>query len=66
MGTLHEFLCRSKGRSERFAAMLPPFLTLLECEWRQRKPYMTTEEQGLFRQAHRSLAGLRELGEADQ
>jgi hypothetical protein len=66
MDTLHEFQYRNKHpRSERFATLLPHFLILLEGEWRQRQPIMTIDEQTLFRQAHRSLAGLFSM-EADQ
>jgi hypothetical protein len=64
MDTLHEFQYPNKHPgSERFAALLPHFLILLEGEWRQRQPIMTIDEQTLFRQAHCSLAGLME---ADQ
>jgi len=52
--------------SERFTTLLPPFLTLLEAEWRQRNLFMTTEAQALFRHAHHSLAGLLELEEAER
>jgi hypothetical protein len=66
MESLHELQFSSKyPSSERFATVLPHFLTLLEGEWRLRHLIMNTQEQELFRQAHHSLAGLFEM-EADQ
>ena len=47
--------------SERFATVLPCFLTLLETEWHQSRRLMNAEEQGLVRQAHSALGRLAEL-----
>jgi len=67
MGRLrqNEFQCKC-AFSERFATILPQFLILLEREWRQWSPFMKTEEQAFFRQAHRSLAGLLDMEEAER
>ena len=67
MENLHECHSRSKCPfSERFATVLSHFLTVLEGEWRQRNPFMTSEEQVFFRWAHRSLAGLLDMEEAER
>ena len=62
MGRLrqNEFQCKCP-LSERFTAILPHVLTLLEGEWRQGNRLMNTGEQALFRQAHRALGRLHEL-----
>ena len=62
MDRLQEFyFARKIHFSERFTAVLPGFLTLLESEWRQTGPFMSCEEQALVRQAHRALGTLNEL-----
>jgi hypothetical protein len=64
MDRLQEFSCARKAPfTERFATVLPCFLSLLESEWRESSPLMSAEEQALVRQAHRALGQLAELGE---
>jgi hypothetical protein len=62
MERVQEFSCARKAPfSERFATVLPYFLTLLEREWRESRPLMSAEAQGLMREAHRTLGRLHEL-----
>ncbi len=62
MDRLQEFSCARKTPfTERFATVLPCFLTLLEREWRASRPLMSAEEQTLVRQAHRALGILNEM-----
>lgn len=56
----NDFQCKCPS-SERFAANLPPFLTLLEAEWRDAIWFMSTEERLWFRMAHMALGRLNEL-----
>jgi hypothetical protein len=65
MQTVHEQLTRCKSSSERFNALLPRFLALIESEWRGGRSVMTQERQLLFRQAHQALGRLAEQ-ETDQ
>ena len=55
------YYARESPFSERFTSVLPHFLTLLEGEWRQSRPLMNAEQQGLVLQAHRVLGRLNEL-----
>ena len=62
MERLQELSCARKALfTERFATVLPCFLTLLEREWRESSLLMSAEEQTLVRQAHRALGTLNEL-----
>jgi hypothetical protein len=61
MGTVHEQSTRCKSSSERFTALLPHFLTVLEWEWRRGRSVMTQQRQLLFRQAHQALGRLADL-----
>ncbi|TMQ31758.1 MAG: hypothetical protein E6K65_00275 [Nitrospirae bacterium] len=62
MDRLQEFyVARKAPFTERFATLLPQFLTLLEREWSESSPRMSAEEQALVRQAHRALGTLNEL-----
>lgn len=62
MERLQESSCVHKAIfTERFATVLPCFLTLLEREWRESSPLMSYEEQSLVRQAHSALGMLNEL-----
>jgi hypothetical protein len=64
MERLQEFYSARKApSSERFTTVLPCFLTLLESEWRESSPLMSSEEQTLVRQAHSALGTLHELQE---
>jgi hypothetical protein len=61
---LHGIRVNSKGVcSERFGAVLPCVLNLLETEWRESRQLMTSEERALLRQAHQALGRLNELGD---
>lgn len=67
MERLQEFpFGRKVPFSERFTAVLPCFLTLLESEWHHARPLMNAEEQTLLRQAHRALGTLNELQDGAQ
>jgi len=60
--TIQEFsFARKAPFSERFSALLPCFLNLLETEWHQSRLSMNAEEQTLVREAHRALGTLNEL-----
>jgi hypothetical protein len=62
--TIQEFPFAHKAHtSERFATVLPHFLSLLEAEWHQSRLLMSVEKQGLMRQAHSALGRLAELEE---
>ena len=62
MDRLQDFSYARKALfTERFATVLPCFLTLLEREWRESSPLMSSEEQTLVRRAHRALGALNEL-----
>ena len=62
MRRLQEFyFARKAPFSERFTALLPGFLTLLETEWSESNPLKNVEEQAFVRQAHRALGRLNEL-----
>ena len=62
MQSVQENQCQSKYvLTETFASVLPRFLTLLEVEWRQGTQFMDTEEQRLFRDAHRALGAINEF-----
>jgi len=62
MQRLQKFhVARKAPFSERFTTVLPGFLTLLEREWHESSPLMSTEERALVRQAHSALGTLNEL-----
>jgi hypothetical protein len=49
------------GCSERFGALLPLMVEVVEVEWRQRARLMNAEERLLFRQVHQALGTLNEM-----
>jgi hypothetical protein len=62
MERVQEFsFARKAPFTERFTTVIPCFLALLEREWRESSPLMSSEEQALVRQAHRALGTLNEL-----
>ncbi|OAI47499.1 hypothetical protein AYO43_04400 [Nitrospira sp. SCGC AG-212-E16] len=64
MERVQEFsYARKAPFTERFTTVLPCFLTLLEREWRESSPLMSSEESALVRQAHRALGRLNEMQE---